>query len=133
MAYCISLPWFYHVQDPRALKCRGRNDKFRKRRPIVVDDRVLDIVKRVGLEGLYRDPCRKIDHNLITAFVERWRPKTHTFHLPHGETTITLQDVEVLLGIPIDGEAIVATTNLTWAAECQSMLGIATTSVVLKG
>ena len=98
-----------------------------------MDDRVLDIVKRVGLEGLYRDPCRKIDHNLITVFVERWRPKTHTFHLPHGETTITLQDVEVLLGIPINGEAIVGTTNLTWAAECQSMLGIATTGVVLKG
>ena len=98
-----------------------------------MDDRIIDIVKRVGLEGLYRTPCREIDHNLITAFVERWRPKTHTFHLPHGETTITLQDVEVLLEIPIDGEAIVGTTNLTWAAECQSMLGIATNDTVLKG
>ena len=117
MAYCISSPWFYHVQDLGALKCRGRNDEFRKRRLIVVDDCVLDIVKRVGLEGLYRTPCRKIDHNLITAFVERWQPKTHTFHLPHGETTITLQDVEVLLGIPFDGEAIVGTTDLKWAAE----------------
>ena len=104
MAYCISSPWFYHVQDPGALKFHGRNDELRKRRPIVVDDHILDIVKRVGLEGLYRTPCREIDHNLITTFVERWRPETHTFHLPHGETTITLQDVEVLLGIPIDGE-----------------------------
>ena len=73
----------------------------------MVDDHVVDIVKRVGLEELYRTPCREIDNNLITAFVERWWPETHTFHLPHGETTITLQDVEVLLGIPIDGEAIV--------------------------
>ena len=99
----------------------------------MVDDHVVDIVKRVRLEGLYRTPCKEIDHNLITAFVERWRPKTHTFHLPHGETTITLQDVEVLLGIPIDGGAIVGTTDLTWAAKCQSMLGIATNGVVLKG
>ena len=51
------------------------------------------------------------------TFVERWRPKTHTFHLPHGKTTITLQDVEVPLGIPFDGEAIVGTTDLKWAAE----------------
>ena len=84
----------------------------------MADDCVLDIVKRVGLEGLHRTPSREIDHNLITAFVERWQPETHTFHLPHGETTITLQDVEVILGIPIDGEAIVGTTDLTWAAEC---------------
>ncbi|XP_075636544.1 serine/threonine-protein phosphatase 7 long form homolog [Castanea sativa] len=99
----------------------------------MVDDRVLDIVKRIGLEGLYRTPFRELDHNLITAFVERWRLETHTFHLPHGEMTITLQDVEVLLGIPIDGEAIVGTYALTWAVECEQMLGIVTNSVVLKG
>ncbi|KAL0001677.1 hypothetical protein SO802_015458 [Lithocarpus litseifolius] len=129
---CCSSPWFYHVRDPGALTCHGHNDEFRKRPPMV-DDRVLDIVKRVGLEGLHRTPSREIDHNLITAFVERWRPKTHTFHLPHGETTITLQDVEVLLGIPIDGEVMVGITDLTWAIECRDMLGIATNNVVLKG
>nr|XP_023900921.1 serine/threonine-protein phosphatase 7 long form homolog [Quercus suber] len=119
--------------DPGALKCRGRNDELRKRRPIVVDDHVLDIVKRIGLIGLYRTPCREIDNNLITALVERWRPETNTFHLPCGETTITLQDVEVIFGIPIDGEAIVGRTDLTWEAECQSMLGIPPNGNVLKG
>ncbi|KAK9998330.1 hypothetical protein SO802_017933 [Lithocarpus litseifolius] len=99
----------------------------------MLDDRVLDIVKRVGLEGLHRNPSREIDHNLITAFVEQWWPETHTFHLPHGEMTITLQDVEVLLGIPIDDEAIVGTIDLEWARECQNMLGIVTNGVVLEG
>ena len=99
------------MQDPGALKCPGRNDKFQKRH-LMVDDHILDTVKRVGLEGLHRTPSREIDHNLITAFVERWRPETQTFHLPHGETTITLQDVEVLLGIPIDGEAIIGPIDL---------------------
>ncbi|KAK9983664.1 hypothetical protein SO802_033189 [Lithocarpus litseifolius] len=32
-------------------------------------------------------------------------PETHTFHLPHGEMSITLQDVEVILGLPIDVSA----------------------------
>ena len=99
----------------------------------MVDDRVVDIVKRVGLEGLHRTPSREINHNLITAFVERWQSETHTFHLPHGETTITLQDVEVILGIPIDGEAIFGTTDLAWAHKFQNMLGIVTNSVVLQG
>ena len=37
------------------------------------------------------------------------------------------------MGIPIDGEAIVGTTDFTWASECRSMFGINLTRTVLKG
>ena len=74
------------------------------------DNRVIDIIKLVRLEGLFRVPSREIDHCLISALVERWWPETHTFHLPHGEMSITLQNVEVIFRLPIDGEVLVGPT-----------------------
>ena len=68
---------------------------------------MIGIFKLLRLEGLFRAPSKEIDHCLISALVEQWRPKTHTFHLPHGEMSITLQDVEVLYGLPIEGEVLV--------------------------
>ena len=47
-------------------------------------------VVEAGLEGLFKVPNMELDHALIIALVECWRPETHTFHLPHGEMAITL-------------------------------------------
>ena len=69
-------------------------------------------------------PFIQLDHALITAFVKRWCLETHTFHLPHGEMTITLQDVEVIVGLPIEGEAMVGPAKRTWTEMCAKMLGI---------
>ena len=90
----------------------------------MVDERVIAIVSLLGLEHLHMVPSIKLDHALIIAFVEQWRPKTHSFHLPHGEMMITLQDVEVIIGMPIKGEAMVGFTKRTWKSVCNEMLGI---------
>nr|XP_023871644.1 serine/threonine-protein phosphatase 7 long form homolog [Quercus suber] len=99
--------------DPGTFTCRSRSSEFSNREPMV-DDQVINIIKALGLEGLLWIPSREIDHGLITALVERWRPETHTFHMPHGEVNITLQDVEVLLGLLVDGEAIIGSTRKIW-------------------
>ncbi|XP_075663432.1 serine/threonine-protein phosphatase 7 long form homolog [Castanea sativa] len=65
-----------------------------------------------------------LDHALITALVERWRPETHSFHLPHGEMTITLQDIEVILGVPVHGLPVVGFTHMdNWRDFCIDLLG----------
>ncbi|WVZ90776.1 hypothetical protein U9M48_037044 [Paspalum notatum var. saurae] len=59
----------------------------------------------IGRHGRGR-PRLMIDNSLITALVDRWRPETHTFHMPCGEMAPTLQDVSYLLGLPIAGTAV---------------------------
>ena len=90
------------------------------------DNWVIDIIKLLRLEGLFRAPSREINHCLILALVERWRPETHMFHLPHGEMSITLQDVEVIFGLSIDGEVLVGPTAVVdgnWRQMCEEFLG----------
>ena len=65
----------------------------------------------------------ELDHALITALVERWRSETHMFHLPHGEMGITLQDIEVMLGVPVDGLPVTGGVRLDWPVLCRELLG----------
>ncbi|XP_070030048.1 serine/threonine-protein phosphatase 7 long form homolog [Nicotiana sylvestris] len=64
------------------------------------------VVQRLWDTGFYRIfqiGRLQLDWSPVTALIERWRPETHTFHVPIGETTIMLQDVEVLYRLPADG------------------------------
>ncbi|KAH1206302.1 Protein MAIN-LIKE 1 [Glycine max] len=64
-----------------------------------------------------------INQHLVSALVERWRTETHTFHFSHGETTITLQDVALQLGLKIDGLPVTGFIADDVHVACQTLLG----------
>ncbi|XP_020973085.1 protein MAIN-LIKE 1-like [Arachis ipaensis] len=61
---------------------------------MMLDDRIIPYLQIAGLYHLARlnESWFQLDEPLVSTFVERWRPETHTFHMSFGECTITLQD-----------------------------------------
>jgi hypothetical protein len=45
----------------------------------------------------------KLDQDLIHILIERWRRETQTLYPRYGEMTSTLQEMTILLRLPIDG------------------------------
>nr|XP_017245626.1 PREDICTED: serine/threonine-protein phosphatase 7 long form homolog [Daucus carota subsp. sativus] len=92
-----------------------------------MDVRLIPIIQAAGVYGLARVSSLQLDWSLIRALVERWRPETHSFHLPIGECTITLQDVGVLIGLPIDGHPVMCPSSpppgQTWASTIGQIFG----------
>ena len=88
-------------------------------------------MRDAGLWHVSQIPYYEIDRVLVSAFVERWRPETHTFHLPFGECTITLQDVAFQLGLHIEGDPVSGCMS-SWEhfegndifSLCQELLGV---------
>jgi hypothetical protein len=58
------------------------------------------------------------DAPLIAAFMDRWRPEMHMFHLPVGEMTLSLEDAAMLGGLPCAGHAMgPVDIAATWQAD----------------
>ena len=108
-----------NVQEREALKCinhwRGLKDWYIPQPGDGADihvPRFHAIIEESGLADLKRFSYRYISSPLVSSFVERWQPETNTFHMPFGEMTITLDDVGTLLGIPVTGLPVHASTSM---------------------
>ena len=56
--------------------------------------------------------------------MERWKPETHIFHLTVVDATITLTNIAVILGLPIEGEAVIGHGEGHWPALVLELLGV---------
>ncbi|KAK9133481.1 hypothetical protein Scep_013009 [Stephania cephalantha] len=92
-------------------------------RLVPLDERIVGHLQEAGFYGTTRISFISIDWHLITALVERWRPKTHTFHFLVGEMTITLQDVQIILGLHVNGLPITGRVEQDYDALCLTQLG----------
>ncbi|KAK9992089.1 hypothetical protein SO802_027074 [Lithocarpus litseifolius] len=101
--------------------------KVRRRKCVLpqggLDPRIMQYIDAAGLIGLFKVPNMEVNQALIMALVERWRPETLTFHLPYGEMSITLQDIEVMLGVSVGGLPITGRKDMQWNVVCGELLG----------
>ncbi|KAG8485738.1 hypothetical protein CXB51_019089 [Gossypium anomalum] len=89
-----------------------------------LDARLIPYLELAGFGSATLTQTFDLQYDLISALVERWRPETHTFHLPCGECTITLEDVALHFGLPIDGDVITGVSVIAEPAVlCYSLLG----------
>ncbi|CAN1332518.1 Protein MAIN-LIKE 2 [Linum perenne] len=89
----------------KALKIRQRSTSLGwspQYQPFLEECRLSGVLPVLG-----QTPCKE----LVTALIERWRPETNTFHLVPGEATITLEDVEVLTGLPTTGRPLIVSPD----------------------
>ncbi|KAD2394326.1 hypothetical protein E3N88_41303 [Mikania micrantha] len=95
------------IPDNVQLNVRRGDQKFWEYiRDHHVPESVMTYIRVAGFGGVIDCGYRTVQHALITSLVERWRPETHTFHLPFGEVTITFQDVQVLWGLSVNGHVV---------------------------
>nr|KYP48817.1 Serine/threonine protein phosphatase 7 long form isogeny [Cajanus cajan] len=50
-----------------------------------VPHQIVPLLEEAGFGWIARLSYIKVSPGLLTALVERWRPETHTFHMPFGE------------------------------------------------
>ena len=112
----------YRLQVLGPMRFRGHDASF-----MSYDVRYEEYFERAGLLGFvcqFRRTPPTMNHTALTALVDRWRPETHSFHLPCGEMTITLEDFAMITALPIDGTAVTGRVDSDgWRERVEGLIG----------
>ncbi|KAL9662600.1 hypothetical protein QQ045_027433 [Rhodiola kirilowii] len=88
--------------------------KIHKGGKLKLDARIRPYVVVAGFYPWTQVASVRVDPSLLTAAIERWRPETHTFHFNESEATITLQDVSLLIGLPVEGMPVTGRSQINF-------------------
>ena len=89
---------------------------------VTIDELIQPYADHAGFGHVSKIIYWSVDNKFILALYEIWRPETHIFQFLTGEHTITLEDVFMLLGLPIEGKAVNGKTNYVNSI-CMELLG----------
>ena len=85
-------------------------------------------IARLGLLPFvlqFKRPPPPVNSAALTALVDRWRTETHSFHLPYGEMTMTLEDMAMISGLPINGQPVTGHVHaVNWRARVAVLIGV---------
>ncbi|XP_035820988.1 protein MAINTENANCE OF MERISTEMS-like [Zea mays] len=91
------------------------------------DERYTPLLQRAGLDVVSYQVRRGLptfNPAALMALVDMWRPETHTFHLPCGEMTVTLEDCQKILGLIIIGRPVTGQASPGgWRQRVEAFLG----------
>uniref|UniRef100_A0A453MNG1 Aminotransferase-like plant mobile domain-containing protein n=1 Tax=Aegilops tauschii subsp. strangulata TaxID=200361 RepID=A0A453MNG1_AEGTS len=92
------------------------------------DVRYKPYIRRLGLLPFVLQFKRRpppVNHAALTALVDRWRPETHSFHFSFGEMTMTLEDMAMISGLPINGRAVTGRVSaVNWRQRAGILIGV---------
>jgi hypothetical protein len=95
--------------------------------PMNYDERYTPYIQNLGLLPFIHMVTRSTPHinpAAITTLVDRWRPETHSFHLRSGEMTVTLEDMVMILALPIEGTPLCIDTSCDdWRGKMADLIG----------
>ncbi|KAE8817416.1 Serine/threonine-protein phosphatase 7 long form-like protein [Hordeum vulgare] len=109
---------------PPLLRLRGHNPN----ETLVYDPRYEPYFKRMDLLQFvlnFKGTPPWLNTTALTALTDRWRPETHSFHLPLGEMSITLEDIAMISGLPIEGRALTGKVGAVgWRQRVAALVGV---------
>ncbi|KAF6152959.1 hypothetical protein GIB67_037437 [Kingdonia uniflora] len=102
--------FIYLGQEPSCLRVHHHAPTWHFEKEITI---VRDLVMLVGLDRISEISYEHYNARLISTIYEHWQPKANTFYFIWGEMTLSLDDVQYLIGLSADSD--VPITEGSWS------------------